>query len=131
MTPPQLKSALRALAHYHALGYGWVKENGGAAKIEARYPFLSQFFGQIAHNEMLVGYMNGHYAMFLRDLEGTEHAALIPRFAVLADKTPGLFTGAMAREERFLVHGDAWMNNLLFAEEENVSVIGSSNVMCT
>ena len=80
---------------------------------------------------MLVGYMNGHYATFLRDLEGTEHAALIPRFTVLADKTPGLFTEVMAREERFLVHGDAWMNNLLFAEEENVSVIGSSNVMCT
>ena len=63
---------------------------------------------------------------FLKDLEGTEHAALIPKFAVLEDKTPGLFTEVMAREARFLVHGDAWMNNLLFAEEENVSVTTES-----
>ena len=70
---------------------------------------------------MLASYMNANYETFLADLKGTEYAKLRSKFEVLATGTARLFSEQMVKERRFSVHGDAWANNLLFAEEPNVS----------
>ena len=112
-------SAMKSLAHFHALGYGMKKlQNTGS--FSATYPFLSSFFASLDKDKVMIAEMSKNFKIFLADLKQTEYSDLITSFETVGPKMPSLFKQVAEKNKDFIIHGDFWANNCMFAKEPQV-----------
>lgn len=114
----QAGSALRALAHFHALAFCYGKKK----KIDfgAKYgSFLSGFFQKFDSDSQMQGFMDLNMGKILADLKGAAGGGLedlVPRVEAMRETVAKEYARLSRRpgDERFLVHGDICSNNIMF-----------------
>lgn len=77
LTPDQLISSLRSLAHFHALGYAYRQITGN--EFESKYNFMSKFFQNFENDQELQGFMDMNMGLVLKDMKGSQVEHLIPK----------------------------------------------------